>query len=78
MIMWSIERSGHVGANGCKVVGESVRDVDAHFQIGSWALSVFEFESNSVRRQVGYLTQSPHTASSSRLVVAKFFLNDII
>ena len=56
MIAQSIERSGHVGATGCEVVGESVRDVDAHFQIGSWALSEIEFELNSVRRQVGYLT----------------------
>jgi len=47
-----------VGATGCRVVDESVRDADARFRIGWWALSKVAFESISVRRQVGYLTVS--------------------
>jgi len=44
-----------VGATGCRVVDESVRDADAHFRIGWWALSEIAFDSVRVefRAQAG-------------------------
>ena len=52
-----------VGATGCRVVDKSVRDADAHFRIGWWALSEIAFDSVRVefRAQAGRV---PYTRTS--------------
>ena len=56
-----------VGATGCWVVDESVRDADAHFRIGWWALSEIAFDSVRVefRAQAGRVPYNTFNLSAT-------------
>jgi len=48
------------------------------FKLGCWALSEIAFESNSVRRQVGYLTPPRHTVLLGSPLPLPFFTRSTV